>query len=172
MRLDFPTALAPAVRRGITDLDPELAPATMNTMDDLSARSIATQRFVMILLFTFGGVGLALALVGVYGVIAQLSRRRSREIGIRLALGAKRGAVEWLVVLQGLRLTGLGLLVGLALTLVATRAMRSLLFGVGAQDPMTFAVVGGGLFLVALLASLLPARRATLVDPMDALRAE
>jgi putative ABC transport system permease protein len=167
-----PAALEAAVRRVLADLDPQLAVATMNTMDDLRTRSVASQRFVMLLLFTFGGVGLALAVVGVYGVIAQLSRRRSREMGIRLALGAKSGQVEWLVVLEGLKLTAFGLLLGLAVALVATRLMRSLLFEVTTTDPLTFLAVTGLLAISAASAAWIPAARAGRTDPAQTLRSD
>lgn len=167
-----PASLGPAVRRVIADLDPNLAISSMETMDALWSRSLATHRFFMILLLTFSGVGVALALVGVYGVIAQLARRRTREMGIRLALGARASQLQWLVVRHGLRLVALGLLLGLAAALAATRAMGALLYEVAPADPVTFGTVALVLAGTAMCASWLPAARASRADPAGALRAE
>jgi ABC-type antimicrobial peptide transport system permease subunit len=126
----------------------------------------------MILLLTFASVGVALALVGVYGVIAQLARRRTREMGIRLALGARASQVQWLVVRHGLRLVVLGLVLGLGAALLVTRAMGALLYEVAPADPITFGTVALMLAGTALCASWLPAARASRADPAGALRAE
>lgn len=165
-----PGLLEPAVRRVLKSLDPHLALAVLTTMDQMRSASVARQRFIMILLFTFAGVGLTLALVGVYGVVAQLSRRRNREMGIRLALGARSGEVEWLVVRQGLRIVGLGLAAGIGAALLVTRALRSLLYGVSAIDPATFLTVAALLTLTAVSASWVPAWRAGRTDPARVLR--
>ena len=167
-----PSDMIPAVRRAIADLDPNVAIATLNTMEQLRSSTLARQRFITILLLTFAGAGLLLSTVGVYGVIAQMARRRTREMGIRIALGAPVGRVQWLVVHQGLRLVGLGVLVGTVAGLGATRAMRSLLFGVSPTDPVTFVVVSAILASAALLASWLPAARASRTDPASTLRFE
>jgi putative ABC transport system permease protein len=133
---------------------------------------VAFQRFLMTLLVAFAGVGATLAVVGVYGVLAQVVRQRTREMGIRIALGAGTGDVQWLVVRHGLVLAGVGLGIGAAAALGATRAVRGLLYGIPAVDPVTFAVAVGALGVTVVAASWLPARRASRADPAVALRAE
>lgn len=167
-----PAALDASVRRVIADLDPNLAIATLNTMGSLFDRSLASRRFFMILLFTFAAVGLALAVVGVYGVMAQLAKRRTREMGIRLALGAQAGQVQWLVVRHGLRLVGWGVALGLAAAWAATRTMRALLFEVSPADPVTFLTIPVLLAAAAFVASWVPALQASRADPTRALRSE
>jgi putative ABC transport system permease protein len=167
-----PSGIVPAVRRVLAGLDPDLAPATLNTMEHLRASALATQRFLMFLLTAFAAVGLVLALVGVYGVIAQLARRRTREMGIRLALGASRAKLQWLVVRQGLGLALGGVAAGTGAALIATRLMRSLLYGVSSTDPATFFAVPLLLLGCALAATWLPAARASRVDPALTLREE
>ena len=127
---------------------------------------------MLALLGTFAGVALVLAVVGLYGSIAYSVTQRTREIGIRIALGASSKAVTRLVVGDGVRLAVIGLVVGVGTAVAATRALSSLLYGVTAGDPTTFALIGGLVAVVALAASYLPARRAVRVDPVDALRAE
>jgi putative ABC transport system permease protein len=141
-------------------------------MNDVLARSLARERFLTTLLLLFAGVGLALAVVGVYGVMAQMARRRVREMGIRLALGAQSNDVRWLVVRNGLKLVAFGLVIGTAGALVTTRAMQTLLFGVATKDPLTFVAVPIVLVLTALLATWVPATFASRADPATALRAE
>ncbi|MEO8449875.1 MAG: ABC transporter permease [Gemmatimonadota bacterium] len=167
-----PGSLGPAVRRIVHDLDPNLAITTMDVLDDLKAASIAQQRFIMMLLIVFAVTGVMLAVVGVYGVMAQLARRRSREMGIRIALGARAAEVQWLVVRRGLEILGLALGIGMGGALVATRAMQQLLFEIGPGDPATFLAVAAILTGVALAASWLPAVRASRADPAGVLRAE
>ncbi|HYK10394.1 MAG TPA: ABC transporter permease [Gemmatimonadales bacterium] len=167
-----PTALVPEVKRIIGELDPAVAIANLITMDDAVRRSRATQRFIALLLLTFAITGLILSTVGVYGVIAQLARRRTREMGIRIALGAAAGQVQWLVVNQGLRLAALGVLLGTVAALFITRVLRSVLFGVSPTDPVTFVAVPAILAAAALLASWLPAARASRTDPASTLRFE
>ena len=133
---------------------------------------MARERFLMTLLLVFAGVGLALAIVGVYGVLAQMARQRTREMGIRIALGAQSGQVRWLVVRHGAVLTGLGLGIGAAAALVSTRAMQGLLYGITPADPATFVAVGAILLATSLAACWLPAVRASRADPVAALRAE
>jgi putative ABC transport system permease protein len=138
----------------------------------LMARSMARTSFTMVLLGLAGGVALILGLVGVYGVISYAVSQRSRELGMRMALGAEAGRVMFMVVRQGAVLAGVGVTVGLGLAFGLTRLMSAVLVGVSPADPATFAFVAGGLLLVAVLASYLPARRAARVDPVVALRAE
>jgi putative ABC transport system permease protein len=167
-----PASLGPAVRRAVSELDPSLAIESMRTMDQVRARSLARERFMTTLLLVFAGVGLALAVVGVYGVMAQMARRRVREMGIRLALGAQVNNVRWLVVSNGLRLVGIGLVIGTAGALVVTRTMQTMLFGVAPKDPLTFVAVPAVLVLTALVATWLPATSVSRADPATALRAE
>jgi predicted permease len=167
-----PASLGPAVRRTVAELDPALAIESMRTMNDVRAQSLARERFLTTLLLLFASVGLALAVVGVYGVMAQMARRRVREMGIRLALGAQANDVRWLVVRNGLRLVLLGLVIGTAGALVATRTMQALLFGVAPKDPLTFVSVPLVLVLTALVATWVPATYASRADPATALRAE
>jgi putative ABC transport system permease protein len=136
------------------------------------AASLARERFLTTLLLLFAGVGLALAVVGVYGVMAQMARRRVREMGIRLALGAQANDVRWLVVRNGLRLVTTGLAIGTAGAFVATRTMQTLVFGIAPTDPMTFILVPAALVLTGLIATWVPAAYASRADPATALRAE
>lgn len=136
------------------------------------AQSITETSFTLVLLGIAAGVALLLGLVGVYGVISYAVSQRARELGLRMALGAAAGQVKGMVVRQGLVLAGIGVVVGLALSFGVTRLMAGLLFGVSPLDPTTFACVAVGLTGVAVVASYLPARRASRVDPMNALRAE
>jgi putative ABC transport system permease protein len=127
---------------------------------------------MMVLLLAFAGVGVVLAMVGVYGVISQLARQRAREMSIRLALGATSDGVRWLVVRHGLTLAAIGTVVGLGVAAIATRALQSMLFGVGAIDPVTFLVVPVLLTVTAFVASWIPASRVARADPAVALQAE
>ena len=136
----------------------------------LLADSVAERRFTMVLLISFAGLGLVLAVVGVYGTLSYSVSRRRREIGVRMAIGAGRPAVQRLVVLEGLRLVASGVVLGLVGTALATGALRSLLFGVGPGDPPTLAAVIGLVAAVALVACWLPAARASRVEPTQALR--
>jgi putative ABC transport system permease protein len=165
-------ALAPAVRDAIWSVDkdqPVLRVATMNT---LLERSVAERRFVLILFEAFSLVALVLAATGIYGVLANSVAERTREIGVRAALGASRGNLLALVMRQGLALVLAGVALGLAASLAATRALTSLLFGVSHLDPLTYGGVLAVLLCVAAAACLIPARRAAMLDPMQALRSE
>jgi putative ABC transport system permease protein len=141
-------------------------------MEDILAESIARQRFSMLLLGVFAGVALLLAAVGIYGVMSYSVAQRTHEIGIRMALGAETGAVLKLAVGYGLKLVIGGVLIGLVAAFALTRLMSSLLFGVTATDPATFALISLLLIVVAAIASYVPARRATKVNPIVALRYE
>jgi ABC-type antimicrobial peptide transport system permease subunit len=142
------------------------------TMDEIISDSISDRKFSMILLGAFAGLALVLSSVGIYGVISYLIGQRTHEIGVRMALGAQRGDVLKLVLGEGVKLALLGAAIGLAAAFGLTRLMASLLYGVSASDPLTFAAVAFVLIGVALLACYIPARRAMRVDPSIALRYE
>jgi putative ABC transport system permease protein len=167
-----PAELAGAVKAKVWGVDPQIPLTKVLTMEEVAAASVAGRRFQMALLGLFAGVALALAGVGLYGVIAYTVARRTHEIGVRMALGAQRRDILGLVVRQGLRLAAVGLAAGLAGALALTRLLAGLVYGVSTTDPATYAALSLFLLLVALLACLVPARRATKVDPMAALRYE
>jgi len=166
-----PTTLIPAMRQAVQSLNPEM-PTTFRTLTEVYSSSLDARRFSLVLFGVFASVALILAMLGLYGVISYAVAERTHEIGVRLALGAQRRDVLKMVVRQGMALALLGAGLGLAGAFVATRAMASLLYGVSATDPLTFAVITSLLMGVALLACYVPARRATKVDPMVALRYE
>jgi ABC-type antimicrobial peptide transport system permease subunit len=165
-------SLARVIRETVNATDRTLPIVKLRTMEDVFADSIARQRFLAQLLGIFGGLALILAAVGTYGVLSYLVTERQREIGIRMALGADRGNVLSLVLRQGLSTTVVGLVLGVAGALGVTRLASSLLFEVRPTDPLTFGAVAGVITLVALVACAVPARRATRVDAMVALREE
>ncbi|HEX5830364.1 MAG TPA: FtsX-like permease family protein, partial [Gemmatimonadaceae bacterium] len=167
-----PLQAAAALRRIVRALDPTLPVAEIRTMEDRVRESVAQPRVSVALLGGFSAVALLLAAVGIYGVMAYAVAQRTREIGIRVALGARPTDVRRLVVRQGMTPALLGVAVGLAGAFAVTRLMASLLFDVSATDPLTFAAVSAFLLSVALVASWLPARRATRVDPLLAMRSE
>jgi len=167
-----PNAVVGAVRNAVHSVDPGMPIAQVNTLDKMIEGSVGQRRLSMILLGLFSGIALLLASIGIYGVMSYSVAQRSRELGIRMALGAERASVLRLVVGQGMGLAGLGVLIGLVAAFGLTRFLAAQLYGVGATDPMTFGTVAGLLVVVALLASLLPAMRATRVDPVVALRDE
>jgi putative ABC transport system permease protein len=167
-----PAQVAGEIASVLRRLDPDLALATVRTMDEVVSSSVADRRLTMLLLTVFAGAALLLAAVGIYGVIAYSVTQRTQEIGIRMALGAQRRDVLRLVVRNALILVAVGIGAGAAGALLLTRLMSGLLFDVRPTDPVTFAVVSGVLVAVALAASMLPGLRATKVDPVIALRAE
>jgi predicted permease len=167
-----PLGLAGPVRNQISALDPNQAVFNVRTMEQALEQSVAAQRFSMILLAVFALLALILAAVGIYGVISYSVAQRTREVGIRMALGAKTIDVLNLVMRDGLKLVFVGIVVGLAGALLLTRLMTTLLFGVTATDAVTYVTVALGLVIVALFACCIPARRATKVDPLVALRFE
>ncbi|HZR25756.1 MAG TPA: ABC transporter permease [Vicinamibacterales bacterium] len=165
-----PMSMVPSVRGAVQSLDPEQPIAQVRTMDQWVARSLQNRRTPMALLAMFGAVALLLSAIGIYGILAFGVAQRGREFGIRHALGADSGSILSLVLTEGLRTAGVGIAIGIAGALALTRLMQSLLFGVTAYDPGVYAGVAIVLLTVALLACYVPARRATQVDPMVALR--
>lgn len=167
-----PAALAPAARRAAWAVDPQLAVANLRTLRTLVSQSVAQPRFTMLLVLIFGAIALVIAAVGVYGVVAYSVSRRTREVGVRLALGASPQAVVRLIVGQGMVVAGAGIVLGVVGALVVTRALAKLLYGVSATDPWTFLGIASLFAGVAALATYLPARRATKVEPTLALRGD
>jgi putative ABC transport system permease protein len=167
-----PSSLAPAVRGQVAALNKDQALFNVRTMEQIVAQSVAPRRFSMLLLTIFAAVALVLAGVGIYGMMSYAVAQRTREIGVRMALGAQVSDVLRMVIGQGMKLVLTGLALGLVASVALTRTIRSLLFGVSATDPATFAAIAALLALVALLACFVPARRATRVNPMVALRGE
>jgi putative ABC transport system permease protein len=167
-----PTGLSNAVRQQVLAIDPDQPIYSVQTMGQIWTDSIAPDRLFLMLLGTFATVALILAAVGIYGVMAYSVTQRTHEIGIRMALGAAQSNVLGMVIRQGMKLALAGLGLGLVGAWLVTRTMSSLLFGVSATDPLTFVVISLALAGVALGACFLPARRATKVDPMIALRYE
>jgi putative ABC transport system permease protein len=167
-----PLSLVPAVRGVLHRIDKDQPMAKISTMDQLVATSLVRSRFMMLLLSVFAGLALVLACVGTYGVMACSVAQRTREIGIRMALGAQKSDMVTMVINQGLRLALIGVGVGIAAAFVLTRLLSGFLYGVRPTDPLTFITVSLVLTGVALLACYVPARRAMRVDPMVALRYE
>jgi putative ABC transport system permease protein len=166
-----PAALSEAVRRKANERSAEV-PVKFTTMEASLAEKVAAPRFRTLLLGIFAGLAVSLAMAGVYGVMSYVMGQRSNEIGLRMALGASPGDVLRLVLRQALTLAGAGIVIGLAGAVVVTQLLRSLLFGVKATDPMTYAGVVALLGIVVLLASYIPARRAARVAPIVSLRYE
>jgi putative ABC transport system permease protein len=167
-----PLTLASGVRKEVNAIDPDQPISALRTMDEWVTRSTATPRYRTTLLALFAALAMILAATGIYGVMSYSVAQRTHEIGVRMALGARRFDVLSLVVRQGMLLVIVGLAIGLAGAFALTRVMASLLFGVTEKDPITFVVVAGLLTVVALIACYIPARRATKVDPLTALRYE
>ncbi len=169
---DSPDGVMPLVRRIVSETDAGAVIYSVQTMGEVLANSLAPRRLSMILLAAFATLAVAMSCVGIFGVTSYLIGERTREIGVRMALGADRGDVLRLVVGQGARMVFLGVLIGIAASLVLTRLMSNQLFGVSARDPITFVGVALLLLIVAVIACYIPARRATRIDPIVALRCE
>ena len=167
-----PSTYAAAVRREVLALDRQQPPRNIRTMEEVIATSIASPRFYMLLLALFGVIGLTLSAVGIYGVMAYGVSQRTQEFGIRMALGAQMNDVLRMVLAHGMKLILIGVVIGLAASFALTRALKTLLFGIQPTDLTTFVIVAIVLVVVALIASYIPARRATKVDPLVALRYE
>ena len=167
-----PKPLAATIRTVLHSIDPNLAAADIQTMGELESQANARRRFQTSLLTVFASVALLLALVGLYGLMAYSVSRRTREVGIRMALGAQRSDVLVLVLKRAALLLALGLVSGLVASWFATRAIQAFLFGVGRHDPITILSVCALLAVSGLIAAIIPARRAASIDPMQALRTE
>jgi predicted permease len=167
-----PLAIAPMLRTTLRSIDPDIPLSSVATMDQLAAESVATRRFNTLLLGIFSSLALALAIVGIYGVMSYSVSQRRQEVGIRMALGAQSGQVTRLVLGEAMTLAGIGIAIGIALSLGMTRLLGSLLFEVSATDLTTFSATALLLGGVALAASYIPARRAATVDPLVALRSD
>jgi len=167
-----PSRLAPAAVHVVRTIDPLLPVSAVRPLDDVFAESIARPRMTALVMSVFAGAALLLAALGVYGIVAYSVSQRSREFGIRLALGARSGQVVSMVVAQNLRVVAIGVALGILSAIPATRLLRGLLYQVGPNDPATFIAIGVTLGLVAIVAAYLPARRGTRVDPVVTLKSE
>jgi len=167
-----PARLVPMVRETVASADPNIGIDAIAPMRDLEASAVARERFYAVILGVFATVAALLAVIGVYGVLAYAVVQRTQEIGVRIALGAQRSQVLGLILQRGLALAALGVTLGMVAAAGAARYLQSMLFGLDALDPMTFAAVALGFTAIALLASYVPARRATRVEPVVALRCE
>jgi putative ABC transport system permease protein len=167
-----PSALMTNVRAAIRSIDSDLPIANVASLATIVSDAMAPPRFSMLLLSTFGAIALSLACVGLYAAVSYSVVDRTPEIGIRVALGAERWSIVAMVLREAVRITGLGIGVGLLLAVAVLRTMTGFLYGIESTDAPTFAMVAAVLFGVALLACYIPARRATRVDPMVAMRSE
>ena len=167
-----PAAVVRALRTSISEMEPRLPVTFIRTLDEQVRGTIAQERILAALTLAFSGVALSLACLGLYGTISYGVSRRRTELGVRMALGARRGAVQWLVMREALSLVGAGVLVGLPLSLVATQALRQLLFGITIVDGRAHLGAVLAVLVIAVLAAFIPARRASRLDPMRALRSE
>ena len=165
-------ALVSRVRAALKEIDPTLPTAEFQTLGEIVDRAVSPKRLITLLLGGFSWLALVLASLGIYGVISYSVSQRTQEMGIRLAIGSPRTAVLKLIIGEGMKLTAMGVVIGLIVSLVLTRTMQALLFDVSATDPLTFAANAFLLTAVAALACSLPARRAAKIDPMEALRYE
>jgi ABC-type antimicrobial peptide transport system permease subunit len=167
-----PEELATSVRAAVHDVAPDQPVFQMKTMDDVISESLQSRKLVLALLAIFAGLAVVLAAAGVYGVMSYGVSQRAREIGIRMALGARGRDVRFMMLRDAGKLALLGIVIGLAAASALSRVLTDMLYEVGAHDPVTFAAVAALIALMALLASYLPARRASCVDPLTAIRSE
>jgi putative ABC transport system permease protein len=167
-----PSAAAPAIRKALASIDPTQSFYAIKTMEQALSESIAPRRFNLLLLGTFAVVALVLAVIGIYGVVAYAVAERTQEIGIRLALGAKRSRVVRMIVGHGMLSVTAGVALGLLASVAGTRLIAGLIYGVGVHDATTFAIAGVGLALIGFAACAIPGLKAALIDPVVALRAE
>ncbi|MEX0906707.1 MAG: FtsX-like permease family protein, partial [Gemmatimonadota bacterium] len=172
IRTDQPGAIATLARTQVAALDPNLPVAASATYEKIVADSMVRLSFTMLALVAAAGIALVLGAIGLYSVISYIVARRTNEIGIRLALGARPAEVRRMVVLQGARLVAIGLIIGVAAALALTRLLQGLLFGTASTDPLTFVAVSGILGGIALFAAWLPAVRASRIDPASSLNAD
>jgi ABC-type antimicrobial peptide transport system permease subunit len=164
--------MGPSITSIVRQMDPALPVVQMRTMEDVFSSTVTRQRFLSTLLAIFGAVALLLAAIGTYGVVSYIVTERQREIGIRVALGADSGRVVRLVLTQGLSLALIGIVIGIGGAFALSRLVQKLLFGVSPSDPMTYAGVAAVIGAVALVACMVPARRAMMVDPLTAIRGD
>jgi putative ABC transport system permease protein len=167
-----PLTLLPAVQQAVWNVNKSVPLGNPRTMNDIIARTLLQKRFTMVLLSIFAGAALLLAAIGLYGVISYSVAQRTREMGIRIALGAQRSDVLRLILRQGMTLVAAGVVFGVAASLGLTRLIASFLYGISASDPITFFVLSAALVFVAFIACWLPARRASSIDPIVALHSE
>ena len=167
-----PGSLAPSLRQAVAEVNKSVPVSDIKTMEHIVSESVTQPRFNLFLLGLFSGIALLLSAAGIYGVTAYTVTQRTQELGIRLALGAQMRDILKMILGQGMIVIGIGLVIGLAAAFALTRLMRSLLFGIGENDPATFGAITLVLLLVALVACYIPARRAAKVDPLIALKYE
>lgn len=170
--MSVPPNVESVLRQAVRRVNPKLSARRARVADDYVREALAPTRFTLALLGTFAFIALLLSIVGLYGSIAYTVTQRTREIGIRIALGATSRAIATLVIGDGAQLLGLGLMLGIATALGSTRALTSLLYGVSSVDPMTFVGIASLVVVITTMATLAPARRAARIDPVDALRAD
>ena len=167
-----PIALLPLIRQAVREEDPGIPLYNVGTMSSLLAQSVAKARFTTVAFGLFAALALLLATIGLYGVMASATQQRTREIGIRMALGASGGTVRGMILKQGMRVVGPAILLGAVISVALAGVLRSMVFEVSPNDPGTFVLVAALLTATATLACWIPARRASAVDPVEAIRAE
>jgi ABC-type lipoprotein release transport system permease subunit len=167
-----PQSLKASVEKIVTGMDKDIPVTQLRTMNELMLLQLSQPRFAMVLLSAFAGLALTLTIVGLYGVMTYSVTRRTREIGVRMALGAQREAVLKMVLRDAAVLLGIGIVLGVTAALASASVLRSMLYGTGSRDPLVLILVCGGVALVGLIAAYIPATRAAKVDPLIALRCE